>query len=74
MEEFRYCQLQTSGLRVGYVSRGEGPLVLFLHGFPDTHRGFLPAMEAVAAAEYRAVAPEPRVTCLPTFRATVTIG
>jgi pimeloyl-ACP methyl ester carboxylesterase len=35
-------------------------LVLFLHGFPDTHRGFLPAMDAVAAAGYRAVAPEPR--------------
>lgn len=60
MEYFRYCLLPTSGLRLGYVSRGQGPLVLFLHGFPDTHRGFLPAMEAVAAAGYRAVATEPR--------------
>lgn len=62
--DFQYCRLPT-GLSVGYVTRGQGPLVLFLHGFPDTHRGFLPAMEAVAAAGYRAVAPEPR-GCLPT--------
>lgn len=59
-DDFDYLQLGARGLSVGYVSRGDGPLVLFLHGFPDTHRGFLPAMAAVAAAGYRAVAPEPR--------------
>jgi pimeloyl-ACP methyl ester carboxylesterase len=58
--DFDYCVVKPTGLRVGFVSRGSGPLVLFLHGFPDTHRGFLPAMAAVAAAGYRAVAPEPR--------------
>ena len=57
---FEHCRIQPGDLTVGYVSRGVGPLVIFLHGFPDTHRGFLPAMEAVAAAGYRAVAPEPR--------------
>ena len=57
---FEHCRIQPSGLNVGYVSRGSGPLVIFLHGFPDTHRGFLPTMERVAAAGYRAVAPEPR--------------
>lgn len=59
-DDFHYCQLPSRGLTVGYLSRGTGPLVVFLHGFPDTCRGFLPAMEAVAAAGYRAVAPEPR--------------
>ena len=57
---FEYCRIQPSGLNVGYVGRGAGPLVIFLHGFPDTHRGFLPIMDRVAAAGYRAVAPEPR--------------
>ncbi len=57
---FEYCRIQPSGLKVGYVSRGSGPLAIFLHGFPDTHRGFLPIMDRVAAAGYQAVAPEPR--------------
>jgi pimeloyl-ACP methyl ester carboxylesterase len=58
--EFDSCCVQPSGLKVAYVSRGRGPLVMFLHGFPDTHRGFMPTMDAVAAAGYRAIAPEPR--------------
>jgi pimeloyl-ACP methyl ester carboxylesterase len=57
---FNFCKISPDGLNVAYVSRGTGPLVIFLHGFPDTHRGFLAAMELVAAAGYRAVAPEPR--------------
>ncbi|MGO4285930.1 alpha/beta fold hydrolase [Bosea sp. TAB14] len=52
-----YCTIRPSGLRVGYVSRGSGPLVIFLHGFPDTFRGFLPVLDIVAAAGFRAVAP-----------------
>jgi pimeloyl-ACP methyl ester carboxylesterase len=57
---FEYCRIEPSGMRVGYESRGSGPLVIFLHGFPDTYRGFLSTMDKVAAAGYRAVAPEPR--------------
>jgi pimeloyl-ACP methyl ester carboxylesterase len=60
MTAFDFYWLQSTGINVGFVSRGAGPLVLFMHGFPDTHRGFLPAMDAVAAAGYHAVAPEPR--------------
>lgn len=55
--EIKHCRIESSGLDVGYVSRGEGPLVMFLHGFPDTYRGFLPILDKVAAAGYRAVAP-----------------
>jgi len=55
-EELLYCVIQPSGLRVGYVSRGSGPLVIFVHGFPDTYRGFLPILDLVAATGYRAVA------------------
>lgn len=52
-----YCQLKSSGLKVGYVSQGNGPLVIFVHGFPDTYRGFLPILNRVANAGFRAVAP-----------------
>lgn len=55
-----HCRIGPSGLDMGYVSLGEGPLVVFLHGFPDTYRGFLPILDQVAAAGYRAVAPAPR--------------
>ncbi|NGZ83740.1 alpha/beta fold hydrolase [Duganella aceris] len=45
-----------NGMNIGYVSRGEGQLVVFVHGFPDTYRGFLPVLDLVAGAGYRAVA------------------
>lgn len=39
---------------------GEGPLVLFLHGFPDHRRSWRDQLPAFAAAGYRAVAPQLR--------------
>src|SRR5260370_38533671 len=36
---------------------GEGPLVLCLHGFPDTAHSFRYQMPALAAAGFHAVAP-----------------
>ncbi len=49
--------LDTPRGRFAYFSRGpaEGPLVLFLHGFPDTPHAWLPVMERMAG--YRCVAP-----------------
>lgn len=55
-DETKFCRIQPSGLTVGYVSRGQGPFVIFVHGFPDTYRGFLPILEHVAAAGFRVVA------------------
>jgi pimeloyl-ACP methyl ester carboxylesterase len=46
-----------NGLRFAYLERGEGPLVLMLHGFPDNAETYLRAMDDFAAAGYRAVAP-----------------
>jgi pimeloyl-ACP methyl ester carboxylesterase len=44
-----------------YVTeQGEGELILFCHGFPDTARTWRRQMQAVAAAGYRAIAPEMR--------------
>lgn len=45
------------GLDLACLASGEGPLVLLLHGFPDTARGWDHAREALAARGYRAVAP-----------------
>lgn len=59
-ERIDYCSIQPSGLRLGYVSRGQGPLVMFLHGFPDTYRGFLPILDRLAEAGHRAIAPAMR--------------
>lgn len=49
--------LQASGLRFGYLERGEGPLVLLLHGFPDTAHSWAATRSALAAAGFRAVSP-----------------
>lgn len=57
LEKYGFCPVERSGLSIGYVSRGDGPVVFFLHGFPDTYRGFLPILDTVASAGYRAVAP-----------------
>ncbi|WP_295996993.1 alpha/beta hydrolase [Rugamonas sp.] len=59
-EDFARCHIRAGGFDIAYVSRGAGPLVIFLHGFPDTYRGFLPILDRVAAAGYRAVAPSLR--------------
>src|SRR4051812_26981677 len=39
------------------LEAGDGPLVLCLHGFPDTARSFRHQLPALAAAGFRAVAP-----------------
>ncbi|HEU0036605.1 MAG TPA: alpha/beta fold hydrolase [Kofleriaceae bacterium] len=46
-----------NGLRFGYLEHGRGPLVLLVHGFPDTAYTWEHAMPAIAEAGYRAVAP-----------------
>lgn len=46
-----------NGLDFAYLEQGEGPLVLLLHGFPDTANTWSHQMPALANAGYRAVAP-----------------
>lgn len=50
-------RLQANGLDFAILEMGEGPLVLCLHGFPDTAWSFVPVMRELAAAGYRVVAP-----------------
>ncbi len=55
MSDVRF--VQANGLRFGYLEAGNGPLVLLVHGFPDTAYGWNTVRAAVAAAGYHAVAP-----------------
>ncbi|HET9769934.1 MAG TPA: alpha/beta hydrolase [Acidimicrobiia bacterium] len=52
-----YELVRANGADVAFLSEGSGPLVVLLHGYPDTARGWLPVMGHLAAAGYRAVAP-----------------
>ncbi|MCC6764235.1 MAG: alpha/beta fold hydrolase [Deltaproteobacteria bacterium] len=45
-----------NGLRFGYLESGTGPLVLLVHGFPDTAHSWDATRPGLAAAGFRAVA------------------
>jgi pimeloyl-ACP methyl ester carboxylesterase len=49
--------VDANGLRFAYLTQGSGPLVLLLHGFPDTAYSWDRVMPEVARAGFRAVAP-----------------
>ena len=49
--------LEHGQLRFAALAAGEGPVVLLLHGFPDTPLTFGAQIDALAAVGYRAVAP-----------------
>jgi pimeloyl-ACP methyl ester carboxylesterase len=46
-----------NGVKFGYLEHGAGPLVLLVHGFPDTAHTWDAVMPQIAAAGFRAVAP-----------------
>ena len=52
----RRVQVQANGASFHVIEQGEGPAVLFCHGFPDTAETWRSQMRAVAEAGYRAVA------------------
>ena len=57
---FKEYDIQTNGITLHVTEEGEGPAVLFVHGFPDTSYTWRRQMKAVAAAGYRAIAPDMR--------------
>lgn len=64
--------VDANGLRFAYLTEGRGPLVLLLHGFPDTAYTWDRIMPEVARAGFRAVAPFMRgyhPTAIPADRA-----
>ena len=49
--------VQANGLRFAYLEQGSGPLVIFMHGFPDNAWSYRKQMQVFADAGYRAVSP-----------------
>jgi pimeloyl-ACP methyl ester carboxylesterase len=52
--------IATNGITLHVTEQGDGPAVLFCHGFPDTSYTWRRQMNAVASAGYRAIAPDMR--------------
>jgi pimeloyl-ACP methyl ester carboxylesterase len=51
---------QVNGIRMRVAEQGSGPLVVFTHGWPESWYSWRHQVEALAAAGYRAVAPDMR--------------
>lgn len=49
--------VQANGVRFAYLEQGSGPLVMFMHGFPDNAWSYRKQMQVFADAGYRAVSP-----------------
>ncbi|RKT20853.1 pimeloyl-ACP methyl ester carboxylesterase [Paraburkholderia sp. RAU2J] len=52
--------IATNGITLHVTEQGEGPAVLFCHGFPDTAYTWRRQMKAIASAGFRAIAPDMR--------------
>lgn len=52
----------TSGARLHFIDAGaaDAPVVLLLHGFPDTHLSWLPQLPVLTEAGYRCICPDLR--------------
>jgi epoxide hydrolase 4 len=59
-ETWTHREGPVNGIRLHWVEQGEGPLVLLLHGFPEFWYAWRHQVPALAAAGFRAVAPDLR--------------
>jgi pimeloyl-ACP methyl ester carboxylesterase len=59
MTELTHKRAKTNGVTLHYVTAGQGPVVLCMHGWPQNHREFLPVMERLAD-QYCFIAPDLR--------------
>jgi pimeloyl-ACP methyl ester carboxylesterase len=57
---FKEYALATNGIVLHVTEHGDGPAVVFCHGFPDTSYTWRRQMKIVASAGYRAIAPDMR--------------
>ena len=53
-------RVETNGISLNIAEQGEGPLVLMLHGFPESWYSWRQQFSALAEAGYHAVAPDMR--------------
>jgi pimeloyl-ACP methyl ester carboxylesterase len=59
-QKVRHRFVETNGIRVHVAEAGSGPLVVLLHGFPESWYSWRHQLPALAAAGYHAVAPDMR--------------
>jgi pimeloyl-ACP methyl ester carboxylesterase len=60
MEEFTHRTIHTNGIDMHVAEHGSGPPVVLCHGFPELWYSWRHQLPALAAAGYRAVAPDLR--------------
>jgi pimeloyl-ACP methyl ester carboxylesterase len=60
MPELIHETVEANGIRLHAARCGDGPLMLFLHGFPEYWAMWRPMLEHFGARGYRAVAPDLR--------------
>jgi pimeloyl-ACP methyl ester carboxylesterase len=56
VDSFEHSQIEANSISIHAVSVGQGPLVVFCHGFPESWYSWRHQLPAVAAAGFRAVA------------------
>ncbi|WP_033347946.1 alpha/beta fold hydrolase [Kitasatospora aureofaciens] len=59
-EAIEHSHVEVNGVRLHLAEQGEGPLVLLLHGFPESWYSWRHQFAPLAAAGYRVVAPDQR--------------
>src|SRR5258707_5320558 len=52
--------VETNGIRMHVAEQGQGPPVLFCHGFPELWYSWRHQLRALADAGFRAIAPDQR--------------
>ena len=60
MEKIEHTTVSTNGINMHVASIGSGPVVLFLHGFPDLWYSWRHQLLSFADLGYRAIAPDLR--------------
>src|SRR3954452_12662036 len=60
MSEARERTVQTNGIGMHAIEMGAGPLVVLCHGWPESSFSWRHQLPALAAAGYRAAAPDMR--------------
>ena len=60
LTEIKHRTIETNGIRMHIAEQGEGPLVLLLHGFPESWYSWRHQLPALAEAGFHAVAPDVR--------------
>src|ERR1700739_909056 len=60
VSEIKHRTVETNGIRMHIAECGAGPLVVLCHGFPESWYSWRHQLQALAAAGFRAIAPDMR--------------